>query len=194
MKKSINILAIMVFFLSTQVNETYAQGPLKSHVSFLFGDVYNTGYNFGIGGRAGMTLPITLPLVNEIYIGIFGMYHRDDSEVREIPTEFGSESVELETQIDYFGLEIGFPILNKGLRIRSSTVIGRAVIKTQEAFSVADNSTIFIAEDTDGEFLLTSGVVFSIPLGKYSIGAEARYVNISNFKGFATFGTIGFDF
>ena len=194
MKKSISILAVMVFLLSTQVNETYAQGPLKSNASFLFGDVYDSGYNFGIGGRVGTTLSITLPLVNEIYIGVLGMYHRDDSEVREIPTEFGSESVELETQIDYLGFEIGFPILNKGLRIRSSTVIGRAAIRTQEAFSAADNSAILIAEDTDGRFLLSSGVVFSIPLGKYSIGAEARYVDISNFKGFATFGTIGFDF
>jgi hypothetical protein len=175
MRKLLSVIAILAATLSAKA--AHAAGI---SAGLLAGNGFKDGYNIGIGARAGFTLPIT-----PIYLGGTFMYH------------FGKTENDFTVKVLYLGPEAGYegglgPLVVRpylGLGYASVTASTPAITVLGASFSASDTSSSKLA--------FWPGVTALFSLGGAFVGADARYVIITDsdsFNAFSIFATAGLSF
>ncbi|HET9959626.1 MAG TPA: outer membrane beta-barrel protein [Polyangiaceae bacterium] len=135
------------------------------------------GYGFddalkvGIGARAGYTFPFKL------YAGGTFVYHLGKTE--------SLAGIDVKANVYYYGVEAGYDIDTVPLLIvRPYLGLGRVT----GVAKVGDESS------TDSKFGVWPGAAAIIPLGGLFVGADARYLIVSEYDAFSVFGSVGLKF
>jgi len=132
-----------------------AAGP---SAALLLGEGFNDPYHFGIGARAGFTLPMN------IYIGGTFVYH------------LGTSNQDLNQNLFYFGAEGGYELSAGPLTVRPYLGLGYAHVSvTLPPFCVglvcgSERST------SDGKGAVWPGATAIFPIGSWFVGGDLRYV------------------
>jgi len=152
----------------------------KGSVAALFGYGFKDGLNLGIGVRGGYTLPAN------IYLGGTFVYHLGKSE----STGFGDVKV----NVYYFGFEGGYDIAAGPVVIRPYLGLGAATAKGSTPSVDFMGTTIPGADYSDTKLGVWPGATLLYPLGSAFIGADARFLVVSDFNAFSMFATGGVQF
>jgi hypothetical protein len=157
-------------------------GPVKPGVSaaLLLGNGFKDGYGIGLGARVGYTLPMNL------YIGGTFVYHLGKTE----STPLG----DYKWQVYYFGGEVGYDVAAGPLVIRPYAGIGLSTVKVDiPGFSFAGFTTPSTSA-SDSKVAIWPGATLLYPLGNAFVGADARFVVVSDYNAFSAFLTGGMNF
>jgi hypothetical protein len=187
------ILAGAVALISlVAVHPAQAQeAPTAGHGSagVLLGNAFKDGLNIGIGARGGYTLPMNL------YIGGTFVYHLGNST----STPFGDVKV----NAYYFGAEVGYDLAAGPVVIRPYGGLGYAtfIIKTP-AIDLGQFGSVPGTSASTSKFAFWPGATLLYPLGGAFIGADARFLLITDSKdangdslnAFSLFATAGLQF
>ena len=163
------LIFVTVLIIST-VPEIRAQGV---SLAVLAGNGFKDGYNFGYGGRAGAEIFIQ---GRSLYFGGRAVFHQGTGIFNE------AQSRDLDTKVQYFGGEFGLRIFSMGMKLLATGIIGSAEISTE--VPQADKKR-------ERKLFLSPGLIISVPFGGFSVGAEVRYLNVSDFKALAAYATFG---
>jgi Outer membrane protein beta-barrel domain len=158
------------------------ESPTAGHASVagLLGYGFKDGVGVGLGVRGGYTLPMNL------YLGGTFMYHFGKSE----NDGFGDVSEHLY----YFGVEGGYDIYAAPVIIRPYLGLGAATATASVPSSTFDGVTIGGGSVSDTKFGVWPGVSALYPIGSAFVGADARFLIVSDFNAFSLFATGGYQF
>lgn len=154
------------------------ESPTAGHASaaLLLGDGFKDGVGLGLGVRGGYTLPMN------VYLGGTFMYH------------FGKSEGDFSEHLYYFGVEGGYDIYAAPVIIRPYLGLGAATATA----SVPDQSfggvTIAGGSTSDTKFGVWPGVTALYPINNFFVGADARFLIVSDFNTFSLFATGGMQF
>jgi hypothetical protein len=165
------LLAAFVLLAATFTASAAFAGP---SAGLLFGNGFKDGYNLGIGARVGITLPVA-----PVYLGGTFIYHIGKTD----PTAFG----DVTRRLFYFGAEGGYDSGLGPLVIRPYLGLGYASPNESHPGGSSSNS----------KFAIWPGVTALVALAGFFVGADARYVIITDsdsFNAFSLFATAGLMF
>ncbi|HET9931033.1 MAG TPA: hypothetical protein VFQ35_10110 [Polyangiaceae bacterium] len=158
------------------------ESPTAGHASAgaLLGYGFKDGVGLGLGVRGGYTLP------QNVYLGGTFVYHLGKSE----STPLGDASVHLY----YFGVEGGYDIYAAPVVIRPYVGLGAATATASIPGGSFGGVTIPEQTSSDTKFGVWPGATVMYPIGKAFVGADARFLIVSDFNTFSLFGTGGIQF
>lgn len=156
--------------------------PTAGHgsVGALLGYGFKDGVDFGVGVRGGYTLPVN------VYIGGTFVYHLGKS----VSTPLGDVS----TKLYYFGAEGGYDIPAGPVVIRPYLGLGAATAKVDVPGATVFGVTVPGASASDTKFAVWPGATLLYPIGSAFVGADARFLVVSDFNTFSLFATGGIQF
>ncbi len=152
----------------------------KASVGALVGYGFKDGLNLGLGVRGGYTLPMN------VYIGGTFVYHLGKSE----STPLGDTSVNLY----YFGVEGGYDIGAGPVVIRPYLGLGAATARVKIPGMDFGGISVPGTTATETKFSAWPGATLLYPMGSAFVGADARFVVVSEFNAFSLFATGGVQF
>ncbi len=158
------------------------ESPTAGHASaaLLLGDGFKDGVGLGLGVRGGYTLPMN------VYLGGTFMYHFGKSE----STPFGDVS----THLYYFGVEGGYDIYAAPVLIRPYLGLGAATAVASVPGGTFEGITVDGTSNSDTKFGVWPGVTALYPINNFFVGADARFLIVSDFNTFSLFATGGMQF
>jgi hypothetical protein len=134
------------------------------------GDV---SYGFGIGGRIGYTMP------NRLWIGGHIMYQAGQAATD--PTT----NYQTANNLWYLGPEIGYAVTAGPVVVRPYASGGVAFIRTSTTGPNIDSST------TDTRPYLAPGAIVYLPIGKFFVGADSRFMVGKEMSALTLYGSAG---
>ena len=147
----------------------------------LVGQGFKDGYNFGLGARAGITLP-AIP----IYVGGTFVYHLG----KTVP------GTDVTAKVLYGGIEGGYEIgAIPLLTIRPYLGLGYASLTTSSGDIVGTGEAV--GSLSSGKLALWPGATVLVTLAAFFVGIDGRYVvltDVSDANAFTLFGTAGLSF
>jgi hypothetical protein len=152
----------------------------KGSVGALFGYGFKDGLNLGLGVRGGYTLPAN------VYLGGTFVYHLGKSQ----NDGFGDVSV----KVYYFGFEGGYDFVAGPVVIRPYLGLGAATAKASTPSISAFGITAPGVDTSTTKFAAWPGATLLYPMGSAFIGADARFLVVSDFNAFSLFATGGVQF
>jgi len=167
--------ALCTFYVGTA-------SALSPSAGLLVGNGFKEGYGFGLGARAGVTLPLS------VYVGGTFVYHLGETK----STAAGDRSV----NVWYVGAEGGYDLGVGPLTLRPYLGLGYAHVRAASPDVCAFGQCVS-ASGSNGEFALWPGVTALVGLGGLFVGADLRYVvlvDVEDFNAFSAFATIGMSF
>jgi hypothetical protein len=182
MRKLLSVIAVLAALLS--VKSAHALGI---SAGILGGNGFKDGYNIGIGARVGITLPVT-----PIYIGGTFIYHFGKTETDPLT------NADFTTKVLYLGPEVGYDIGVGPLPLTIRPYLGFGYssitvnIPTITAFGVSVGGS-----DSASKLAFWPGATALVSFGGAFVGADARYVIITDsdsFNAFSLFATAGLSF
>jgi len=158
------------------------ESPTAGHTSVgaLLGYGFKDGVDLGLGVRAGYTLPMNL------YLGGTFVYHLGKSE----STPFGDVS----THLYYFGVEGGYDIYAEPVIVRPYLGLGAATASATVPSSTFAGVTVEGGSTSDTKFGVWPGATVLYPIQNFFVGADARFLIVSDFNAFSLFATGGAQF
>lgn len=157
--------------------------PTAGHGSaaVLFGYGFKDGVDLGLGVRAGYTLPMN------VYLGGTFVYHFGNSQ--SVPP------VDVSTKLYYFGVEGGYDIPVSSVVIRPYLGLGDATAKGSfSGYCLNGLACVPSTSASDSKFAAWPGATLLYPMGSAFIGADARFLIVSDFNAFSLFATGGLQF
>lgn len=136
---------------------TAANAHALVSAGLLVGEGFKDGYNFGIGARAGVTLPAV-----PVYVGGTFVYHLGKTE--------SSPLGDVNAKVLYVGVEGGYEIGIPLVSIRPYLGLGYASLTG----SVGDIS------ESNGKFAIWPGATGLVSLGTIFVGLDVRYVVVTD--------------
>ncbi|NTV47957.1 MAG: porin family protein [Chlorobiales bacterium] len=171
-------LALVLLFSAMMPSVSQAKEGQWSAAA-LAGYGFEDGYNFGLGARGGYMI------TNDIYVGGMFTYNLGKSEGDVDVTSYiisGEVGYNIPMQGSNFSVRpyVGLGILGASVDVPSYTVFGYTYGGGSESTS---------------DFYLAPGVVCTVPVGtNMFVGADARYMIVSDFDSFGIYGTFGLNF
>jgi len=158
------------------------QAPTAGKVSIgaLAGYGFKDGVNLGLGVRGGYTLPAN------IYLGGTFVYHLGKSENVGIG--------DVKVNVYYFGFEGGYDIGAGPVVIRPYLGIGAATAKGSYSGGNFGGYAIPSYSSSDTKLGIWPGATLLYPLGSAFIGADARFLIVSDYNALSLFATGGVQF
>jgi hypothetical protein len=158
------------------------ESPTAGHVSAgaLVGYGFKDGVGLGLGGRVGYTLPMN------VYLGGTFVYHLGKTQ----STAFG----DVKTHLYYVGVEGGYDINAAPVVIRPYLGLGFATASVSIPGGTSGGFTIPAATVSDTKFAAWPGATLLYPIGNAFVGADARFLVVSDFNAFSAFATGGMQF
>ncbi len=159
------------------------ESPTAGHgsVAGLLGYGFKDGVDLGLGVRGGYTLPMNL------YLGGTFVYHLGKS----YDTGFGSAK----TNLYYFGVEGGYDVPAGPVVVRPYLGLGAATAKaTIPAITFPGVGSTPESSASSTKFGVWPGATVLYPVGPAFIGADARFLIVSDFNAFSLFATGGVQF
>jgi hypothetical protein len=184
MKKSIltGLLFVAATFAASSALAV-EPAPTAGHgsVGALFGYGFKDGANLGFGVRGGYTLPAN------VYLGGTFVYHLGKST----DTPYGSSSVNL----FYLGAEGGYDFAAGPVVIRPYLGLGMASVrvKTPE-IDMGPLLTMPATSASESRFAAWPGATLLYPIDNFFVGADARFLIVSDVNAFSLFATGGLQF
>ena len=179
MRSQITASAVGLLSLFAALPAQAEASPTAGHASAaaLLGNGFKDGVGIGLGVRGGYTLPMNL------YLGGTFIYHLGKSET----TPFGDFKI----NIYYFGGEVGYDIAAGPVVVRPYLGLGPATATaTVPGFSAGFPSQ----SSSDTKFGFWPGATGLFPIGNAFVGADARFLVVSDFNAFSLFATGGLQF
>ena len=158
------------------------ESPTAGHGSAaaLLGYGFKDGVNLGLGVRGGYTLPMNL------YLGGTFVYHLGKSE----STAFG----DAKTHLYYFGVEGGYDINAAPVVVRPYLGLGAATATATIPGGSFGGVSFPETSASDTKFGVWPGATLLYPIGNAFVGADARFLIVSDFNAFSAFATGGLQF
>lgn len=154
--------------------------------ALLVGEGFKDGYNFGLGARAGFTLPMN------VYVGGTFVYHLGRTE----PAPGG----EFKANVLYFGAEGGYELGAGPLTVRPYMGLGYASASASRPPDCTGLVCGAVQSNSEGVGAIWPGVTAIFPLGNFFVGGDVRYVillgsdKVDNGNAFSIFVTGGTTF
>lgn len=153
----------------------------RGSVGALFGYGFKDGLNLGFGARGGYTLPAN------VYIGGTFLYHLGKSE----STPFGDVSA----NIYYFGAEGGYDFSAGPVVIRPYLGLGMATVKVKiPGMDLGGGVSTGSMSASDSKFAAWPGATLLYPIDSFFVGADARFLVVSDYNAFSLYATGGLQF
>jgi hypothetical protein len=136
-----------------------AAGP---SAALMLGEGFKDGYRFGIGARAGFTLPMS------VYLGGTFVYHLGTTEA--------SQTGDVKLNLFYFGAEGGYELSAGPLTVRPYLGLGYAsVMGSAPGYCVGSVCGPEVSK-SEGHGAVWPGATAMYPIGNLFIGGDVRYV------------------
>jgi hypothetical protein len=183
MKKVAIAMAAAGFFSLVGAGTAHAaESPTAGHgsVGALLGYGFKDGVGLGFGARGGYTLPMNL------YLGGTFVYHLGKTE----STPLG----DAKTHIYYFGVEGGYDIDAAPVVIRPYLGLGAATASVTVPGGSFGGVSFPASSASDTKFGVWPGATLLAPLGNAFVGADARFLIVSDFNAFSLFATGGLQY
>lgn len=154
------------------------ESPFAGHTSagLLLGDGFKDGVGLGFGARLGYTLPMN------VYLGGTFLYH------------FGKSEGDFSEHLYYFGVEGGYDIYANPVVIRPYLGLGAATATASSPAINFNGQSIGGGSVSDTKFGVWPGVTALYPIQNFFVGADARFLIVSDFNTFSLFATGGMQF
>jgi len=149
--------AFALFALTT--NTASAAG---GSAALLLGEGFKDGYNFGVGARAGFTLPMN------VYVGGTFVYHLGKTE----PSPQGDSK----SNVLYFGAEGGYELGAGPLTVRPYMGLGYASASESKPPYCTGSVCGAPQSKSEGVGAIWPGATAIFPLGNFFVGGDVRYV------------------
>lgn len=182
MRNALKILATGLACVGIALSATPAHAqtisPTAGHASVggLLGYGFDDGVNFGLGVRAGYTLPMNL------YLGGTFVYH------------FGKSEGPVSTKLYYLGVEGGYDIAVSSIVIRPYLGLGSATAKANVDTICYGTTCLNGGSVSDSKFAVWPGATLLYPIDNFFIGGDARFLVVSEANAFSLFATGGVQF
>jgi len=149
----------------------------------LVGNGFKDGYNFGLGARGGVTLPMN------VYVGGTFLYH--------LGTTKSTGGVDVTANVWFLGAEGGYDLGVGPLTLRPYLGLGYAHLAVSSSDVCALGTCVSGVSDSDGKVALWPGATALFNLGSLFVGADLRYtvvLDVDDGNAFGAFATAGLGF
>lgn len=169
-------LALVLLFTAMMPSISQAKEGQWSAAA-LVGNGFKDGINFGVGARGGYMV------TNEIYAG--GMFTYN----------FGKSEGGIDVTSYIISGEVGYNIPLEGSNFTVRPYVGLGIATASASGDISYLGYSYSVDESSSEFYLAPGVVCTVPVGdNLFVGADARYMIISDLNAFGIYGTIGMNF
>lgn len=123
------------------------------------------GYRNGFGGTAGVMI------AQRFFVG--GRYIRHWGGTDQFTPDTNIRRVDRDANI--VTAELGVQLFSAGIEIRGTANFGAAAFTEETSLETVSGTVLTASEAAKTEFLVSPGVIVTLPLGRFKVGGELHY-------------------